>query len=316
MFAPGGAVAGIHDRIDDVAVVQRFLRLPAFVHGVEHVTEHVDVAEFGDLVTDREEPAGFGLGLLCDIPAASAGGEHLVAGSEEMVHPDRPVGPGHLIAQIHPSAEGPTDFELADRPRLEPDESDRVVFVIDRVNERVGPAHQFDRSIVLADEVADDLDAMATEIDDGAPARQAPVPKPRRMRAGVGLPRSDPGDIAHRASFDGADGLERLGGITKVLEVSGEHPRLLDAVEDPLRFLGRASQWLGAENRFAGRGREGNRFLVEMVGEADHHDIGLGMVDRLFHRGGRPGHAPSLAEGVVPVPHSGNRPPPTRSRPR
>src|SRR5213593_3876637 len=60
-------VAGVDDRVDDVAVVERLHRLPAFVHRREHVREHVDVAELTDLVTDGEEPTAGGLGLLGDV---------------------------------------------------------------------------------------------------------------------------------------------------------------------------------------------------------------------------------------------------------
>ena len=59
--------AGVHHGVDDVAVVERLDRLAALVDGVEHVGEHVDVAELADLVADREQPAALGLGLLGDV---------------------------------------------------------------------------------------------------------------------------------------------------------------------------------------------------------------------------------------------------------
>ena len=120
------AVGGVHDRVDDVAVVERLLRRPALLHRAEHVAEHVDVAELGDLVADREQPAGRRLRLLRDVAAArSRRREHLEPGPQEMVHPDRPVRAGHLVAQVHPAAERPAHLELADRPRLEADEARR-----------------------------------------------------------------------------------------------------------------------------------------------------------------------------------------------
>ena len=39
------AVGGVHDRVDDVAVVERLPRRPALLERPEHVAEHVDVAE-------------------------------------------------------------------------------------------------------------------------------------------------------------------------------------------------------------------------------------------------------------------------------
>ena len=62
-------VRRVHDRVDDVAVVQRLLRCPALVHRPEHVREHVDVAELGHLVADGEQPAGRALRLLGDVAA-------------------------------------------------------------------------------------------------------------------------------------------------------------------------------------------------------------------------------------------------------
>ena len=74
---PGAAlrrsVRGVHDGVHDIAVVERLARRPARLHRVEHVGEHVDVAELRDLVADREQPAGRRLRLLGDIAAAAAG---------------------------------------------------------------------------------------------------------------------------------------------------------------------------------------------------------------------------------------------------
>src|SRR6266511_2657233 len=90
---PGSAlrrpVAGVHDRVDDVAVVERLAWLGALVECPEHVAEHVDVAELGHLVADREDPARGRLGLLGDVPAADPGREHLEAGPQEMAQPER-----------------------------------------------------------------------------------------------------------------------------------------------------------------------------------------------------------------------------------
>jgi hypothetical protein len=73
-------------------------------------------------------------------------------------------------------------------PGLEADQRDRVVLVADRVDERVRVAHHLERPVPLAGEVADDLDAVAAEVDDRAATGQAAVPEPGRMRSGMGLP--------------------------------------------------------------------------------------------------------------------------------
>jgi hypothetical protein len=112
------------------------------------------------------------------------------------------MGAGDLVAQVHPAAEGPADLELADRSRLEPDQGDGVVLVVDRVDEGVGRAHDLDRPVSLADEVADDLDAVAAEVDNGAAARQPAVPEPRAVRARMRLARPDPGHVAQGAGLD------------------------------------------------------------------------------------------------------------------
>ena len=110
---------------------------------------------------------------------------------------------GDLVAEVHAAAERPAHLELADRAGLEPDESDRVVLVVDRVDERVGRAHDLDRPVALADEAADDLDAVAAEVDDRAAAGQPAVPEPGAVGPRMRLARADPGDLADRAGLDG-----------------------------------------------------------------------------------------------------------------
>ena len=95
---------------------------------------------------------------------------------------------GNLVAQVHPAAECPAHLELAHGARLELDERDRVVLVGDRVDQRVRVAQHLDRPVSLADEVADDLDAVAAEIDDRAATGQPPVPEPGRVWSRMRLP--------------------------------------------------------------------------------------------------------------------------------
>src|SRR5918995_4751286 len=65
-------VARIDARVDDIAVVEGLARRAALVERVEHVREHVDVTELGDLVADGEEPAGRRLSLLRHVLGATA----------------------------------------------------------------------------------------------------------------------------------------------------------------------------------------------------------------------------------------------------
>src|SRR3712207_4936030 len=142
---------------------------------------------------------------------------------------------------------------------LEADQRDRVVLVLDGVHEGVGVAHDLDRPVPLADEVADDLDAVAAEVDDRAATGQSAVPEPRRVRSRMGLTRSHPGHLADRSVAYRLDGLERLRRVAQVLEVAREHAGLLHRLEHAPRLVGVAAQRLRAEHRLAGRRGGGHR---------------------------------------------------------
>ena len=58
-------------------------------------------------------------------------------------------------------------------------------------------------------------------------------------------------------------------------------PRLTAAMD--FRVLGVSRQRLGAEDGLADAGRELDRLFVEIVGDTDDHDVGLGILDRLLH---------------------------------
>ncbi len=132
-----------------------------------------------------------------------------------------------------------------------------------------------------------------------------PVRRPSQNHAEcgprMGFPGSHPRDVADSPSVDGGDGLESLGGVTQVLEVSAENSRLLDNVKDAFRLFGRPREWLRTEDRFPCRGRKADRLLVQMVGQTHDHNIGVRVVDGFFHRGGRVGNAPSALEGGSPL---------------
>ena len=213
-----------------------------------------------------------------------------------MVQPDRAVRAGHFVAQVHPATERPADLELPDRAGLEADERDGVVLVGDRVDERVGVAHDLDRPVPLADEVADDLDAVAAEVDDRAAAGQPPVPEPRRVRPRMRLSRTDPGHVADRPVRRRLDRLERLRRVAQVLEVAAEDAGRLDDVEHPLRLLGRPAERLRAQDGLAGLRGQPDGLLVQEVGERDDHHVRVRMVDRGGQVGRRLGDRPALAE--------------------
>src|SRR5262245_29878923 len=124
--------------------------------------------------------------------------------------------------------------------------------------QRVGPRHDLDRPIALADEVANDLDAMAPEVDDGPAARLALVPEPGAVRPGMGLPRSDPRDITDRSRPDRIDRLEGLGRVAEILQIAGEYARRLHLVQDSLGLFATSCQRFGAKDRLPGLGHGRN----------------------------------------------------------
>ena len=104
-----------------------------------------------------------------------------------MVEPDCAFGASHFIAQIHAAAEGPAHLELADGAALELDQGNAVVFGLDRVDQRILPAHHFHGPVVLADKVADDLDAMAAQVNNCPAASLLNIPEPGAVRTGMGF---------------------------------------------------------------------------------------------------------------------------------
>ena len=97
---------------------------------------------------------------------------------------------------------------------------------------------------------------------------------------------------------DRGEGLERLRRVDQVFEVAGEDARLLDGLEHPPRLGGRAAERLGAQDGLARRGRA-DGFLVQIVGQADDDDVGLGVLDGSFQVGGGLGDAPAAAKAMA-----------------
>ena len=70
----GRAVSGVHDGVDHVAVVEGLPSAAlAGVHRVEHIHEHLHIAQRADFVADREQPAGVALGLFGHVAALADG---------------------------------------------------------------------------------------------------------------------------------------------------------------------------------------------------------------------------------------------------
>jgi hypothetical protein len=121
------------------------------------------------------------------------------------------VGPGNLVAQVHPAAERPAHLELADRARFEADERHRVVLVGDRVNERVRVAQNVDRPVPLPTK----LRMISMQWQPRSMIAPPPVSRPSqnqaRMRSRVRLARADPRHVADRAASTDAIALSVFG---------------------------------------------------------------------------------------------------------
>jgi hypothetical protein len=145
-----------------------------------------------------------------------------------------------MVPSVHAAAEGPAHLELPDGLVLKPDEGDGGVLGGYGVDHRVGQTHHFDRPDALADEAADDLDAVAGQVDDGPAAGQFLVPKPGAVRPGMGLPRPDPEDLAECSPLDRSDRLQSFRRIDQVLKIAGEHTGLVHDLHDLQGFAGAA----------------------------------------------------------------------------
>jgi hypothetical protein len=179
-----------------------------------------------------------------------------------MVEPDGAFGAGDLVAQVHAAAEGPAHLKLADGAALKLDESNGVILGLDGMHQCVGPTHDFDGTVVLAHVVADDLDAVATKIDDGAAARLLGIPKPGAVGTGVCLARARPRHLADLAGLHRLDRLDRLWGVDQIFEITGKDARLLHRLQDAPRFLAVARQRFGQQHGFAGVRGQLHRFFV------------------------------------------------------
>ena len=131
--------------------------------------------------------------------------------------------------------------------------------------ECVGPCHHLDGTVLLANVAADDLDAVAAEIDDGSAPGLLLVPEPCAVGAGMSLTGSHPGDVSDRTGFYRSECFERLWRVDEIFEVPGEDACRLDPVEDPLRLFGGAGERFGTEYGLSGFGDQVDDLFVEEV---------------------------------------------------
>src|SRR5579883_387504 len=300
-LCPGRTVAGVDDGVHHVSVIERLARHGAVVDGVQHLREHRGIAQLADLVSNREQPAAVGFGLLGDVALLSRGRKHLEAGAQPVVEPDGTLRAGNLVAQVHAAAEAPTDLELADGAAVIANQPDRVVLRGDGMHLGIGPAHDLKRPDVLADEGAADLDAVAAEVDDGTATRLLDIPEPGAMGSGVRLARARPQDLAEGAGPYGLNGLLRFGGVDEVFQVAMKDAGLLHDLQHVAGFAGVTGQRLGTQDRLAGLRGQFDGLFVLVIRQADHHDVRLGIGNGRFQIGRPPAHAPILGASPGPL---------------
>src|SRR4051794_37877513 len=102
------------------------------------------------------------------------------------------------------------------------------------MHKRVGPTHHLDWAVAFAGEAADDLGAVAPQIDDRPTAGLSGIPKPGAMRARVGLARAHPQHITQRAELDRDDRLDRFGRVYQIFEIARKDAGALDNIEHQL----------------------------------------------------------------------------------
>ena len=218
-----------------------------------------------------------------------------------MVRPDRPLGAGDLVAQVHAAAERPADLELADRAALEPDQRDRVVLRLDRVHERVGPAHHLDRPVLLA-HVRCGRSRCSGSRGRRSP-RRPPARRPRTRRcagpdasrASVPRARRRPAPPARRRRPSASSACRRG---PRDSRRRCPRARPCRASASPRPPSGRAASCRGPPCRARA---ELDRLLVQVVRQPDHDRVGLGMGDRLFEVGRRLRDAVVGAERARPL---------------
>jgi hypothetical protein len=80
-----------------------------------------------------------------------------------------------------------------------------------------------------------------------------------------------------------SQGLQRLGRVGQVFQVTMKHARLLHQLQHLPGFLRIPAQGLGAQHRLAGRGGQAHCFQVQVVRQADHHHISVGRLNSFGH---------------------------------
>ena len=164
------------------------------------------------------------------------------------------------------------------------------------------------RPVVLADEVADDLDAVAAEVDDRPAARLLRVPEPRAVRAGVRLARARPRHLADRA----APAPCRAPSASSACRRGPRGSR----AKTPARSTVSRIRFASAPVRASGfvqstalpcAARERDRLLVQVVRQADDHRVGLRVRDRLPRGRSSTRARPRPRRTRAPAPRSASR---------
>ena len=173
------------------------------------------------------------------------------------------------------------------------------------MDQGVGPTQDLPGVDLFAHEAADDLDAVAAQVDDGAAAGLGRVPEPGAVGSRMGFPGTDPENPAQGARPHRFQRLQRLGRVDQILQVAGKDARLLHRLQHAPGFGAGPGQRLGAQDRLARTGGQLHRFFVQVVGKSDHHHPGPGIGHGLLQVRGPSGNAPPAREVPGPIEPSG-----------
>ena len=168
------------------------------------------------------------------------------------------------------------------------------------MDQRVRPAHDLYRAVVLAHEIPYDFDGVASHVDQRAAPGLFDIPKPGAVRPRMRFAGAHPQNISQRPFPYAPNGLERFGRIHEVFEIAVKHPGLLHHVQHAPGFGGGPPQRLGAQDAFACFRRKAYAFLVEVVGQANDYHVRIGMADGGFQVVRMMGYVPLSGEGFRP----------------
>src|SRR4030095_8900045 len=111
---------------------------------------------------------------------------------------------------------------------------------------RTRPRRDPPRTDTIADEVACDFNTVTAHIHDRPATRKLFRPKPVAVRTAVSLARTRQQHFAKRTPSNCLQGLQSLGWIDQIFQITMEHTSLLHSFKHFQCFWSTHGEWLGA----------------------------------------------------------------------